>query len=809
MDVSGPRFADVALPVPVDKPFSYALPETLRHRIQPGSRVVVPFGARKLTGVTLACHNNAPPHKTREVLRLLDEEPALTKELLDLGRWIADYYCAPLGEVLKAMAPLGGEIRSGKMVALTPAGRDVAAQFMHSARPDDPFVQVLRSLEKRPLTEAYLKSKLPNSETALRSLQRKGFITVESVVKDRDPLLARGGSLTLEAADLSLAPEKPTLGERWLIELLRQHPGPHQMATLELQRKDVARVARRLAKTGIVRLKKVAGAESARPISLSPLQLNVAQKTALDAINSSITSGGFESFLLQGVTGSGKTEVYLRAIEHALSLDKSCLLLVPEIGLTPAVASQFFARFGEQVAILHSAFTGLERSGQWRRIREGKAKVVVGTRSGVFAPVLNLGLVVVDEEHESSYKQDETPRYNGRDVAVVRARAVGATVVLGSATPSLESRYNVERGKYRLLAMPERIERRPMPKVEVVDMRQEFVETRRQELFSRALVDAIDGRLKESEQIIILLNRRGFSTHATCRKCGNRIECPNCAVTLTYHRAERKLMCHYCDHVEPPPSVCPKCGSEYIYYVGSGSEKVEDVLRQRFPQARIARLDRDTVKGRDQYETVLNAFRERSYDILTGTQMIAKGHDIPNVTMVGVVSADVGLGIPDFRAAERTFQLLTQVAGRAGRGSRPGIVLLQTMNPDHYAIQLAAAQDYEGFFKKELRFRRLMHYPPFIAMAILLVRSKRLEEALAWSGLLGRHLQELPEGLRMMGPAAAPISKLKTEYRYQFLLKAVSRKSLAQVLRRARDFALAENWPATALVIDVDPMSLM
>jgi len=537
--------------------------------------------------------------------------------------------------------------------------------------------------------------------------------------------------------------------------------------------------------------------------------LTDAQKTAVDAISASLAEGTFRTFLLHGITGSGKTEVYLQSIETVLSQGKSCLFLVPEISLTPAAASEFFGRFGEQVAILHSAFTDPERSGQWRRVREGKARVVVGTRSSIFAPVANLALVVVDEEHEGGYKQDEAPRYHGRDVAIVRARAAGATVVLGSATPSLESRYNVERGKYDLLQLPERVEKRPLPTVKVVDMRAEFLETRRQDLFSRALDEAIEKRLENREQVILLLNRRGFSSFVTCRSCGERIECQNCSVTLTHHRRHGKLLCHYCDYAQPIPTACPDCKSEYLYFVGSGSEKVEDHLRERFPKARIARLDRDSVRGRGQYEAVLNGFREGDYDILTGTQMVAKGHDIPNVTLVGVVSADIGLGMPDFRAAERTFQILTQVAGRAGRGDLAGQVFVQTWNPDHYAIRFAAAQDYDGFYEKELHFRRMLHYPPFVAAATLTIRSRKLEEALTLSGRLGQHLKDRSSGVRIQGPAAAPLAKLKSEFRYLFLLKAQNRRSLAQTLRRAKSFAQENRWPATALITDVDPMNLM
>ena len=811
MRPSGPQFCDVAVPVPVDQPFTYRLPETLHHRVQAGSRVVVPFGARKLTGVVLRRHRKAPLQQAREVLRLLDEEPALTAELLDLGRWIADYYCAPFGEVLRTMLPLAGETQAGKVVSLTPSGVEAARQFITPGT-EDPAASLLHALEKRSLSEQYLKRKVPGAGAALRSLKRKGLLTVEPVLANKDPSLSRSGRLMVTAVDLQAAPEKLSRGERWLVDFLREQPGSHEIETLVSRRKDVKTVARRLARAGVVKLWSEFGGRNGKGLSVLPpaVTLNRDQKAALGPICSSIRGGEYRTFLVHGVTGSGKTEVYLRAIEEALSHGKGSLLLVPEIALTPAVAAQFFGRFGDKVAILHSAFSGLERSGQWRRLRQGKARVAVGTRSAVFAPVENLGLIVVDEEHDGSYKQDETPRYNGRDVAIVRARKAGATVVLGSATPSLESRHNVEREKYELLSMPERIEKRPMPKVGVIDMRLEFVETRRQDLFSRALDEAIRNRLEQGEQVMMLLNRRGFSNFVACRSCGERIECRNCSVTLTFHRQARKLECHYCDYAEPVPSLCPKCESEHIYFIGSGSEKVEDYLRRSFPEARIARLDRDSVRGRNHYETVLSAFRNREYDILVGTQMIAKGHDIPNVTLVGVVAADVGLGMPDFRAAERTFQLLTQVAGRAGRGDLPGRVLLQTINPEHYAIRFAAAQDYDGFYKKEIHFRRMLHYPPLAPLAILIVRSKKMEEALTMSGRLGRYLHgEVPEVIRLLGPSAAPVARLKTDYRFQFIIKAKNRRVLGRFIKLARDFAAGDNWPATALVIDVDPLSVL
>ncbi|MBZ5583195.1 MAG: primosomal protein N' [Acidobacteriia bacterium] len=800
-------YCDVSVPAPLDQPFTYALPETLRHRVRAGSRIVVPFGPRKLTGVILRCHDEQPSMAAREALRLIDSEPVLDDELMALGRWIAQYYCAPLGEVLRGMLPLAADIRHGKVWSLTDSGRDAARQLLLDAAPDDPAAQVLRLLEKRPLSAAYLAKALPLADKVIRSLERKGFIVAEKVTVERDALRARAERLRVELTP-GLAEVKLNKSERELRAFLELHPGSHNLKDAGQAVKNASIAARSLARKRLVSLK-------AEPMTITAAALrarhtmNPTQQAAFERIREAIQTAQFRTFLLYGVTGSGKTEVYLNAIEATLAEGRSALLLVPEIALTPAVAGQFFSRFGDQVAILHSAFTDVERSEQWRRIRSGAATVVVGTRSGVFAPVRRLGLIVVDEEHDGSYKQEETPRYSGRDVAIVRAQAAGACVVLGSATPSLESRYNAERGKYALLELPGRIEERPMPTVQLIDMREEFLETRKQATFSRKLIDAIGQRLENGEQTIVLLNRRGFSSFVACRSCGERVECMNCSLTLTFHKRDRRLLCHYCGYAEKVPSVCPKCASEHIYFLGLGSERVEEELHHAFPKARIARLDRDTVTGKRQYETILQSFREGSFDILVGTQMIAKGHDIPNVTLVGVVSADVGLGMPDFRAAERTFQLLTQVAGRAGRGSVPGIVLIQTINPDHYAVRMAAAQDYAAFYAKEVNFRRMMAYPPFSALANILVRSEKKEMAMRMSSDLALLFTPPPEKMRIMGPAEAPVPRLKNEYRYQFLIKSSSRKALSESLRNVRRFALDRKWPATALVIDVDPLTLM
>ncbi len=801
-------YCDVSLPVPLEQSFTYRLPVTLQHRIQVGCRVLVPFGARKLTGVVVRLHDAAPDGPSKEVYRLVDEEPVLDQELLALGSWIAQYYCAPLGEVLRGMIPLTGEVRKSKLYSLTDAGRDAARQLLLTGSEDDAALQVLRLLEARPLSASYLQKKLPNALRVIRSLEKKGFVGVEDLEAERDPL--RASAARLRASWLAPNPVDLKLSkrERELHAFLELHPGSHNLEQLEGSVKGASQAARSLARRKLILLEPEAPsgvfAAEGPPRTLNPHQLEAYQQ-----IEAVLRAGKFQTFLLEGVTGSGKTEVYLKAIDACLALGRSALLLVPEIGLTPAVAGQFLNRFGNQVAILHSAFHDAERAEQWRRIRAGSANVVVGTRSGVFAPVRNLGLVVIDEEHDQSYKQQETPRYSGRDVAIVRAQAAGAVVVLGSATPSLESRYNAERGKYVRIELPERIERRPMPDVEVIDMRQEFLETRKLAVFSRRLVETVTERLEHGEQTMLLLNRRGFSSFVACRSCGERVQCVNCAVTLTYHRRDRRMLCHYCNYAQKVPSVCPKCGSEYLQFIGTGSEKVEEELHRDFPQARIARMDRDTVSGKRHFESILHGFREGDYDILVGTQMIAKGHDIPNVTLVGVVSADIGLGLPDFRAAERTFQLLTQAAGRAGRGDLPGIVLIQTINPEHYAVRFASQQNYAGFYAKEIQFRKLMRYPPFSALANVLVRSQKQDQALAMSTELGRVLDPAPEGVKVLGPAEAPVPKLKSEFRYQLLLKAANRKRLNEVLRDVQKFAAEKKWGATALVIDVDPLTLL
>ena len=493
-----------------------------------------------------------------------------------------------------------------------------------------------------------------------------------------------------------------------------------------------------------------------------------------------------------------------------LEAGRSAILLVPEIGLTPTVAADLHQVFGDEVAILHSALTDQERAEQWHRIKRGDARMVVGTRSAVFAPVSDLALIIVDEEQDSSYKQEETPRYHARDVAVMRAKMANAVVVLGSATPSLESYYNAKKNKYALIELPDRVEQRPLPEVELIDMKQEFQETGQEQVISRKLAEEIRERLERQEQVMILLNRRGYSPVALCRTCGKTLECKNCAIAMTHHKRARKMECHYCGYTAPVPQKCVHCGSEYVYFLGTGSEKLEELLHGMFPTARIGRLDRDTVRGKEDFERALAALNEGELDLLVGTQMIAKGHDVHGVTLVGVVGADTALGLPDFRAAERTFQLLTQVAGRAGRGQTPGKVVLQTYFPDHYAVQYAARHDFIGFYEKELRFRSWMHYPPYSALANVLVRSNRLDESLQWSGILGKWFEKTRhEGIRVLGPAAAPILRLKQDYRYHFVLKSASREKLNTLLRSMLAYAVSQKIPRTQVIVDVDALWLM
>jgi len=810
-----PEFCDVALPVPLDTAFTYHIPDGLEPVV--GGRVLVPFRQQRMSAIVVDAHNRQPSVKTKDILNVLDVAPVLDDSLMRLARWIADYYLAPLGEVFRTMLPLGAEFKRAIAYRITEEGRlalhqaGMSGSSARSRRTPEEQLTEFRVLDylgaRDTVREESLRAVARVSKTLLSGMGRKKWIVREDFSGVRD------ATRTVKVAILKSADCKLNENQSLLVDTLAAAGG---RVTVEiLHTLDVPRTTLgTLVKRGLVEI-----AEEPEQFSVSGLkarrspfdfQFNSAQQGALKRIREAVDSRTFSGMLLHGVTGSGKTAVYLAVMRAVLEAGRSAILLVPEIGLTPAMAADLHQVFGNEVAILHSALSDQERAEQWHRIKRGAARIVVGTRSAVFAPVADLALIIVDEEQDSSYKQEETPRYHARDVAVMRAKMANAIVVLGSATPSLESYFNAKKKKYALVELPDRVEQRPLPEVEIIDMRQEFQETGHEQVISRKLTEEIKERLSRHEQVMVLLNRRGYSPVVLCRTCGKTLECKNCAIALTHHKRARKMQCHYCGYTAPVPQHCIHCGSEYVYFLGTGSEKLEELLHGLFPEARIGRLDRDTVRGRDDFERLLAGMDAGEIDLLVGTQMIAKGHDIHNVTLVGVVGADMALGMPDFRAAERTFQLLTQVAGRAGRGGTHGKVVLQTYFPDHYAVQFAANHDFAGFYEKELRFRSWMHYPPYSALANVLVRSSKLDEALQWSGTLGKWFERTRhEGIRVLGPAAAPILRLKQDYRYHFILKSASREKLNTLLRTMLAYAAQQKIPRTQVIVDVDALWLM
>jgi primosomal protein N' (replication factor Y) len=852
----GERYCDVALPVPLRRLFTYRVPEELAPAVEAGSRVVVPFRNRVMVGVALETSDSPPEtDKIKSVLDVPDVIPALTENVVRLGRWVAEYYLAPPGEVFRAVLPPAVEIRRERHFAITQAGREYRREFT-GEKTGSPQRRRVRRVERG---EKHREEDgrqdlggltLPNEESSNSGETTSESERVEAAVLGA--IVHAGGEVSGARLDrlvrhdgLEGAIER-LMARRFLemreTAVRRRSRGQKIVAwksDAEADGETENRVRDALLAAGalpVVVAARQAGAsravierlarqgklesweeafgvepEEIDPDEFAPIrELTGAQERVLGEVRGWIDAGVFQTGLLFGATGSGKTEVYLRAVETALARGRGAVLLVPEIALTYGVGRQARARFGDRVAVLHSALPDGERAREWWRIRRGEAPVVVATRLGVFAPVPNLGLVVVDEEQEASYKQEETPRYNGRDTAVMRAKLENAAVVLGSATPSLESYQHARAGKYRLLELGGRVENRPMARVDVVDLRADFEESKRALPVSGAMARGIKECLDGGTQALVLINRRGYSWFVLCRACGATIECANCSIALTYHKRRDRLVCHYCDYAIRVPELCPKCRSEHLYYFGEGAERIEEYLRGEFPHARVARLDRDTARSRQDFHRVLGAFARGEIDILVGTQMVAKGHDFQRVTLVGVVGADRALAVPDFRAAERAFQLLTQVAGRAGRGQLAGRVLVESYHPEHYAIEHAARQDYPAFFEHEVRFRRLMHYPPFAALANVVVRDRDLQRVLGWTRALAGYFGHCEaEGLKVLGPAPAPLARLKREHRFQFLLKSPRRSTLVRALGGCVAFCAAKDIPETAVLVDVDPVSLM
>ncbi|MCA1621354.1 MAG: primosomal protein N' [Acidobacteria bacterium] len=821
-------YAEVALPLRLAQTFTYRLPHTLAADARVGARLLVPLGRQLATGYVVALHDALDPalgledSEIKDAEELLDVEPLLTPEVLEITRWISDYYAAPWGEVLKAALPAGLNAGVDQVVTITPEGRDELAR-LPERRAATARARLLQMAADGSVTlrEAARELGQARASTAARELTRTGWVTVSHRQRGAQTRAKKRKAVRMLSPDG--APADGADGERALtpsqrkvFETLTAVGGEMLFAELLEAAHASASTIQTLERRGLlevfvreVRRDPLAGA---RLPERDELRLTGAQEVALREINEAQEKGGFRAFLLHGVTGSGKTEIYIRSMREALLRGRTAMMLVPEIALTPVFSRRLRAHFGDAVAIFHSSLTAGERFDEWGRLKRGEARVVIGTRSAVFAPARDLGVIVVDEEHEGSYRQQESPYYNGRDTAVMRAHKERAVVVLGSATPSLESFQNARQGKYRYLQLPTRIAGRAMARAEIVDMREVFRERGKPAVFAPELLTAIEETHARGEQSIVLLNRRGYSSFVLCRSCGERINCANCDVTLTYHRSERSLVCHYCNLRQQTPDACPACKGPFMFFIGEGTEQIEEILRARFPSLRLARLDRDTTARRSTYEQAILSFGAGELDTLVGTQMIAKGHDFPNVTLVCVVSVDAGLAMPDFRSAERTFQLITQVAGRAGRGNLPGRVLIQTYHPRHYALRHACAQDYEGFFEEEINYRRSLSYPPFVALASLLVHGDDLARVQATADTLRAALDRAnaDRACRVLGPAPAPLARLRGEHRVQLLLKSRSRPSLRTLVEMA--LGEAANTPGCdpgSINVEIDPVNLM
>ncbi len=813
----------------LDRPFTYRVPPELAGKVETGSVVLVPLVNTMQVGYVLGfC---APPDlpRIRDIEAVVDEPPVFDSETVQLCEWMARRYLSPLSLVFRLVVPPGRSRRVVEFIALrVEAARALEGVPSRATRQRE----VLEALEAAGGTMSLsgLRSGKAGkvSSATLRSLENGGWVERRfvmprpkaSMVKVRIAELTAAGREALEDEEL----EKRSPARRRLLEALCDHGGRMTVPELRHFTQASSSAINGAREAGLLRISQEERlrdpfAERSFPAT-EPHELNPEQLTALESIVAGMDADRKEVFLLHGITGSGKTEVYLHAIEHALRLGRTALVLVPEIALTPQMVQRFKGRLGEDVAVLHSRLGLGERYDQWRGIREGRYKVVIGARSALFAPLAQLGLIVIDEEHETTYKDGSAPRYDARDVAESRARLSGAVLVLGSATPRLESRHACERGEYVHLVLRKRVDDRPLPDIEVVDMR-ELEDPGMRTILSPQLTNALGKVYKSGEQAILFLNRRGFARFMQCHSCGHIFQCRNCSVSLCYHARERHLLCHHCNWVMQPPFVCPQCGNQVHRYAGTGTERVEEELRRLLPPLRCIRMDADTTRRKHAHWDMLEDFKSGRAQVLLGTQMIAKGLDIPNVTLVGVISADTSLGLPDFRAGERTFQLLTQVSGRAGRGNLPGKVIVQTYNPEHYAVEAAVRGDARTFYGQETGFRREAFYPPFCRLVNLVLSSSVEEHVRAASSGLGDILRQglMPEREVVLGPAPAPLSRIKGRYRYHVMVKTTSLEGIAGKLEES--LAAYESFRSSycrdkgidrediSLAVDVDPVTLL
>ncbi len=808
------RFVEVAIGLPIEKTFYYEIPSAFGDRLRLGSPVLVPFRGRKVTGYAIAFPPNLANYPKSDgpkpILDILDERPLFDDRTLSFYRWISDYYLYPLGGVIKGGLPPGINLESQQLLSTTAKGRTL----LESEKLTQEELEILRSIAGRgEMSLEKAAKRFPRWR--IYSLKESGLIQVDVGLKDARVRPKRERVIQYRGEDVTRDSALSRKGKEVLAFIREMGEISHKSLCAEF--KWASRIVKGLKEKGFITielrevyrdpLSHLMSGEDLRP-GLAPKQVK-----ALETIGKGIDSLRFSPFLLYGITGSGKTEIYLRAIERVVDTGRTAIVLVPEISLTPQLIGQFLKRFWGRVAMLHSALSRGERYDEWRRIRDGKVDIVVGARSAIFAPLERLGMVIVDEEHETSYKQEEKLRYNARDLAVVRAKLCDAVLILGSATPSLEAYHNAMAEKFRLLKLDERIEGKPLPTVEIVDMRKEKGNG---VILSGRLRSALAENLASGRQSLLFLNRRGFANFIQCPDCGFVFKCPNCSVSLTYHFRGKKLICHYCNYTIVAPSLCSNCGGYGIRSFGIGTEGVEEEVIKIFPQATVDRMDRDTTRGKRSHQRILKKVKSGETDILVGTQMIAKGHDFPNVTLVGVIFADLSLNLPDFRSSERTFQLLTQVAGRAGRGINPGKVIIQTFNPDHYSIQISKDQDFAKFYQEEVRFRSELSYPPFSRLINFRIGGTSQNRSIKASdemGELGRRLlKERAYGgeIEILGPSPAPVLKLKGKYRYQMLVKGSRANPLHRFVKELSE-QLNKRWigRGISLTIDVDPISLI
>lgn len=795
-------YAQVIVDVPtyhVDRPFDYRVPAKFASIIEPGMRVHVPFGRRSVLGfvVGLSSTTEVPQNKLKSITALLDLEPVITSELLALAKWLKhETICFEI-DALQVMLPSALRAKYEKIIEIVPG--TILDERLQSYFDDKTQVKIEIFEQAHVLAE--VKKAIQQQQVRLKTvIKQRGTVKEQRYVQI-------GTHTEIEQAlqQVNKRAKKQIQLLHWAKQHAEQVYLPQKVLDDSATSLSVLQAVVALGALQFVQKEVLRDPHQNSVEQTSNHTLTNEQQTATDAIHDALKQKKATTFLLQGITGSGKTEIYLQTIEQALQQGKQAIMLVPEISLTPQMTERFRGRFGNQVAVMHSGLSVGEKFDEWRKIQRGEVQVVVGARSAVFAPFTNLGLIILDEEHESTYKQEDTPRYHARDVAIWRSEYYQCPVVLGSATPALESYARATKGVYTLLQLTKRATNQALPVVDVVDMREELRQGNHS-MFSTLLIEAIRERLTKKEQMVLFLNRRGYSSFVMCRDCGTVVQCINCDISLTYHRSQEHLRCHYCGHEQAVPTQCPACESDRIRYFGTGTQKVEEELYRLFPEARVLRMDVDTTRKKGAHEKILSAFGRQEADILLGTQMIAKGLDFPNITLVGVLSADTTLHLADFRASEKTFQLLTQVSGRAGRHDKEGQVIIQSYTPEHYAIDLAKQQHYETFYTQEMQMRRLAGYPPYFYIALIQIAHEEVWQAQDYANHVADYLRHQLPHVRIIGPAAAQISRLQNRYRYQCLIKYKIEPNLIPVLHQLIALYRAE-WQKKGvhLTVDLDP----